>query len=97
MKPFGCPVTILNTLDHLGKEIHDNAGQARQEKASDHEYILRSFMPCNSPLSSSTQSSDAKDADEVLCKGDEGVSKGSRIDDQERTDSNTQDINTITT
>nr|GFA32895.1 retrovirus-related Pol polyprotein from transposon TNT 1-94 [Tanacetum cinerariifolium] len=68
IKPFGCSVTILNTLDHLGKfegkvdegflvgysvnskafrknqtnhdvgvEIHDN-GQARQEKASDHEY-----------------------------------------------------------
>nr|GEV59049.1 putative ribonuclease H-like domain-containing protein [Tanacetum cinerariifolium] len=135
MKPFGCPVTILNTLDHLGKferkadegflvgrgpewlfdidsltiamnyepvtvgnetkhdagiEIHDNAGQARQEKASDHEYILLPFMP-----SLSTQSSNDKDADEVPGKGNKGVSKGSGIDDQERTDSNTQDVNIV--
>nr|GEZ28975.1 retrovirus-related Pol polyprotein from transposon TNT 1-94 [Tanacetum cinerariifolium] len=148
MKPFGCPVTILNTLDHLGKfeekadegflvgysvnskafrvfnsrirkveenmhikflknkpnvvgrgpewlfdidsltismnyepvntgnqtnhdagiEIHDNARQAGQEKASDHEYILLRFMP-----SLSTQSLDDRDADEVPGKGNEGV------------------------
>ncbi|GKA29940.1 putative ribonuclease H-like domain-containing protein [Tanacetum coccineum] len=108
MRPFGCPVTILNTLDHLGKfegkadegsgpewlfdidsltksmnyepvtarnqtnddagiETNINEGQARQEKASDHEYILLPFMPSDSPLSSSL--------------------------DQERTDSSTQDIN----
>nr|GEX50644.1 ribonuclease H-like domain-containing protein [Tanacetum cinerariifolium] len=103
MKPIGYPVTILNTLDHLGrgpkwvfdinsltismnyepvtagnqtnhdagKEIHDNTGQARQEKASDHEYILHPFMP------SSTQSSDDKDADEVPGRREEG----SRIND----------------
>nr|GEY32061.1 retrovirus-related Pol polyprotein from transposon TNT 1-94 [Tanacetum cinerariifolium] len=87
MRPFGCPVTILNTLDHLGKfddnadkgflvgysinifvgnqsngdvgiqtEIH--AGQASQEKAAVHEYILLPFIPSNPPLSSSIQSSD---------------------------------------
>nr|GEU37808.1 hypothetical protein [Tanacetum cinerariifolium] len=169
MKPFGCPVTILNTLDHLGKfkgkadegflvgysvnskafrvfnsrtrkfeenihikflenkpnvagrgpewlfdidsltismnyelvtagnqtnhdtciEIHDNTGQAGQEKASVHEYILLPFMP-----SLSTQSLDDKDADEVPGKGNEGVSKGSRIYDQKRTNSSTQDVNT---
>nr|GEV24210.1 ribonuclease H-like domain-containing protein [Tanacetum cinerariifolium] len=74
MRPFGCPVTILNTLDHLGKfEGKADEGflvgysvnrQAGQEKASDHEYILLLFMTYNSPLSSSTQSSDDKDADE---------------------------------
>nr|GEU86153.1 retrovirus-related Pol polyprotein from transposon TNT 1-94 [Tanacetum cinerariifolium] len=108
MKLFGCPVTILNTVDHLGRfegkadegflvgysansiEIHDNAGKARHEKASDHEYILLPLMP-----SLCTQSLDDKDADEVPGKGNEGVSKGSGIDDQERTDSNTQDVNTI--
>nr|GEW61138.1 uncharacterized mitochondrial protein AtMg00810-like [Tanacetum cinerariifolium] len=37
---------------------------------------------------------DDKDVDEVLGKGDEGVSKESGIDDQERIDSNTQDVNT---
>nr|GFB37025.1 hypothetical protein [Tanacetum cinerariifolium] len=40
---------------------------------------------------------DDKDADEVPGKGDEGVSKGSGIDDQERTDSITQDVNTART
>nr|GEV90730.1 putative ribonuclease H-like domain-containing protein [Tanacetum cinerariifolium] len=40
------------------------------------------------------ESSDDKDVDEVLGKGDEGVSKESRIDDQERTDSSTQEVNT---
>nr|GEX47960.1 hypothetical protein [Tanacetum cinerariifolium] len=168
MKPFGCPVTILNTLDHLGKfegkadewflveysvnskafkvfnsrtmkveenlhikfletkpnvagrgpewlfdidsltnsmnyepvtagnqtnndasiEINANAGKARQEKASDHEYILLPFMP------SSIQSLDDKDAGEVPDKGDECVSKRSGIDDQEKTDSSTQDVDT---
>nr|GEV61312.1 reverse transcriptase domain-containing protein [Tanacetum cinerariifolium] len=167
MKPFGCPVTILNTLDHLGKfegkaddgflvgysvnskafrvfnsrtrkveenihikfqenkpnvvgtgpewlfdidsltksinyepvtagnqtnndagiEINVNAGKAGQEKASDHEFILLPFMHSNLPLSLSTQSSDDKDVDEVPGKGDEGVSKESRIDNQERADS----------
>nr|GEV24939.1 hypothetical protein [Tanacetum cinerariifolium] len=175
MKPFGYPVTILNTLDHLGKfkgmtdegflvgysvnskafrvfnsktrkveenlhikflenksnvagrvpewlfdidsltnsmnyepvtignqiyydtciEINVNAWQDGQEKASDHEYILLPFMPSYSPLSSSTQSSDDKDVDEVPGKGDEDVSKGSETNDQERTDTNTQDVNTI--
>nr|GEU86832.1 uncharacterized mitochondrial protein AtMg00810-like [Tanacetum cinerariifolium] len=144
MRPFGCPVTILNTLDHLGKfvgkadegflvgysinskafrvfnsrtrkveenmhirflenksnvagrgiEINVNAGQVEQEKASDHEYILLPFMPSHSPLSSSIQSSDDKDANEALGKRDEGVSKGSGIDNQERFDSSTQDVNT---
>nr|GEU66937.1 ribonuclease H-like domain-containing protein [Tanacetum cinerariifolium] len=83
MKSFGCPVIILNTLDHLGKfKGKADEGflvgysvnrQARQEKASDHEYILLPFMPSNSPLSLSTQSLDDKDVDEVTGKGDEGI------------------------
>ncbi|GKG49839.1 hypothetical protein Tco_0518613, partial [Tanacetum coccineum] len=48
-------------------------------------------MPSNSQLS---QSSDDKDADEVPGKRDEGVSIGSEIDDHEKTDSSTQDVNT---
>nr|GEV54497.1 hypothetical protein [Tanacetum cinerariifolium] len=39
-------------------------------------------------------SSDDKDAHKVSGKGDEGVSKGSGIDNQERFDSSTQDVNT---
>nr|GEX75741.1 hypothetical protein [Tanacetum cinerariifolium] len=90
------PVTAGNqTNDDVGIEINVNAWKARQEKASDHEYILLPFMPSNSPLSSSTQSSDDKDGDKVPGKVDEGVNKGSGIDDQERTDSSTQDVNTV--
>nr|GEW18462.1 hypothetical protein [Tanacetum cinerariifolium] len=85
------PVTIENQTNHdTDIEIHDNARQAGQEKASNHEYIPLPFMP-----SLSTQSSDDKDADEVPGRGEEGVSKGSRIDDQEKTDSSTQDVNTV--
>nr|GEX19984.1 copia protein [Tanacetum cinerariifolium] len=90
------PVTAGNqTNDDACIEINVNAGQAEQEKASDHEYILLPFIPSNSPLSSSTQSSDDKDADEVPGKGEEGVSKRSGIDDQKRTEISTQDVNTV--
>ncbi|GKB77937.1 ribonuclease H-like domain-containing protein, partial [Tanacetum coccineum] len=125
MRPFGCPVTILNTLDPLGKfdgkanegflvgysikskafrvfntrtrkveenlhitvlknkpnvtvsgiETNVNAGQAGQEKASDHEYILLPLMLSNSPLSLSSQSTNNKDADEVPGKGDDDLSE----------------------
>nr|GEY28026.1 hypothetical protein [Tanacetum cinerariifolium] len=123
LKPFECPITNLNTLDHLGKfegkanewslvgcsvninagnqtnddagiEINDNAEQAGQEIVSYHEYVLLLLIPSKSPLSLSTQCSDDKDVDEVPGKGDEGVSKGSEIDDKEMTDSSTQVVNT---
>ncbi|GJU99217.1 retrovirus-related pol polyprotein from transposon TNT 1-94 [Tanacetum coccineum] len=149
MRPFGCPVTILNTLDPLGKfdgkadegflvgysinskafrvfntrtrkveeNLHINflenkpnvagSGQAGQEKASDHEYILLPLMLSNSPLSSSSQSTDNKDADEkegyanntnrvstinpCISTAGQGFDNA---DDQERIDSSTQDVNT---
>ncbi|GJZ95607.1 putative ribonuclease H-like domain-containing protein [Tanacetum coccineum] len=85
-------VTARNqTNSDAGIETNDNKGQARQEKVVDHEYILLPFVTSDS---SSTQSSDDKDVDDVPGKGDEGVNKVSRSDDQERTDSSTQDINT---
>nr|GEW96646.1 retrovirus-related Pol polyprotein from transposon TNT 1-94 [Tanacetum cinerariifolium] len=51
MRPFGCPFTILNTLDHLvsagnrtngnaSSKIHSDAGQKGKEKVPDQEYIL---------------------------------------------------------
>ncbi|GJY68274.1 putative ribonuclease H-like domain-containing protein [Tanacetum coccineum] len=83
------PVTAGNqTNDDAGIETNINAGQAGQEKASDHEYILLPFLPSDSPLSSSNQNSEDKDADDEPGKGDKGF-------DQERTDSSTQDINTV--
>ncbi|GJX02840.1 putative ribonuclease H-like domain-containing protein [Tanacetum coccineum] len=54
MRPFGCPVTILNTLDHLvvaGNQTNGNActkenidaGQARKKTVSSQEYILNHY------------------------------------------------------
>ncbi|GJU93871.1 retrovirus-related pol polyprotein from transposon TNT 1-94 [Tanacetum coccineum] len=69
------PVTAGNqTNGDAGIETNVNAGQAGQEKASDHEYILLPLMLSNSPLSSSTHNTDDKDADEVPDKGDDDVS-----------------------
>ncbi|GKE30006.1 ribonuclease H-like domain-containing protein, partial [Tanacetum coccineum] len=51
------PVTAGNqTNGDSGIETNINAGQSRQEKASNHEYILVPLMLSNYPLSSSTQS-----------------------------------------
>ncbi|GJW99974.1 ribonuclease H-like domain-containing protein, partial [Tanacetum coccineum] len=70
------PVTAGNqTNDDASKETNVNVGQAGQEKASDHEYILLPLMLSNSPLFSSTQSTDDKDDDEVPDKGDDDVSQ----------------------
>ncbi|GJS46527.1 putative ribonuclease H-like domain-containing protein [Tanacetum coccineum] len=66
------PNTVGNqTNGDAGIETNVNTGQAGQEKASDNECILLPLMFSNSPLSSSTQSIDDKDADEVLDKGDD--------------------------
>ncbi|GJX17574.1 ribonuclease H-like domain-containing protein [Tanacetum coccineum] len=70
------PVAAGNqTNGDAGIETNVNAGQAGQEKASDHEYILLPLMLSNSPLFSNTQSTDDKDADEVPDKGDDDVSQ----------------------
>ncbi|GJZ57174.1 putative ribonuclease H-like domain-containing protein [Tanacetum coccineum] len=85
------PITVGNqTNGDAGMETNVNTGQATQEKTSNHEYILLPLMPSNSPLSSSTQSSDDKDNDEVPGKGDDDVNKVSGINDQERPDSETR-------
>nr|GFA44425.1 putative ribonuclease H-like domain-containing protein [Tanacetum cinerariifolium] len=86
------PVTTRNqTNNDAGIELHDNAGQAGQKKASDHEYILLPFMPSNSPL----------DADEVPDKGDEGEEAGifnDVYDDREvgaESDTNNLELSTV--
>ncbi|GJY81085.1 retrovirus-related pol polyprotein from transposon TNT 1-94 [Tanacetum coccineum] len=87
------PVTAGNqTNGDAGIETNVNAGQAGQEKASDHEYILLPLMLSNSPLSSNSQSIDNNDVDDVPGKGDDDLSKRN---DQERIDSSTKDVNAI--
>nr|GEZ88650.1 putative ribonuclease H-like domain-containing protein [Tanacetum cinerariifolium] len=56
MKPFGCPVTILNTLDHLGNKTNGNAGtkanidtgQAGKKTGPGPLYVLLPLLTTNS-------------------------------------------------
>ncbi|GJY05880.1 ribonuclease H-like domain-containing protein [Tanacetum coccineum] len=135
MRPFGCPVTILNTLDLLGKferkadegflvryyvnskafrvfntrtrkvkekmhvkflENKSNVAGSGPERLFDIDSLTKSMN--YEPVTAGNQTNgdaDDNNADEVPGKGDEGVNKVSGSDDQERTDSSTQDINTV--
>ncbi|GJR13204.1 putative ribonuclease H-like domain-containing protein [Tanacetum coccineum] len=70
MRPFGCPVTILNTIDHLGKfdgkadegffvgyKACDDAGKARMETVPGKDYILLPLWTVDPPFSQSLKSS----------------------------------------
>ncbi|GJS80357.1 putative ribonuclease H-like domain-containing protein [Tanacetum coccineum] len=82
------PVTAGNqTNSDAGIETNVNVGQARQEKASDHEYILLPLMLSNSPLSSSSHN---KDVVEVPGKGDDDLSEKNGQEKEEGA-SNTED------
>ncbi|GJX97767.1 retrovirus-related pol polyprotein from transposon TNT 1-94 [Tanacetum coccineum] len=82
------PATAGNqTNGDAGIETNVNAGQAGQEKASDHEYILLPLMLSNSPLSSSSHN---KDADEVPGKGDDDLCERNGQEKEEAA-SNTED------
>nr|GFB03540.1 ribonuclease H-like domain-containing protein [Tanacetum cinerariifolium] len=141
MRPFGCPVTILNTLDHLGKfEGKADEGFLVRYSINSKEFRIFNFRTRKveeklhirflenksnvagrglewlfdidsltqsmnyEPVTTGNQTnddacieinnSDDKDADEAPGIGGEGVSKGSIIDNQERFDSSTQDVNT---
>nr|GEU64756.1 ribonuclease H-like domain-containing protein [Tanacetum cinerariifolium] len=56
--------------------------------------IYMNYEPVTAGNQINHDRSDDKDADEALGKGDEGVSTCSGINDQERTDNSTQDVNT---
>ncbi|GJZ61543.1 putative ribonuclease H-like domain-containing protein [Tanacetum coccineum] len=65
MRPFGCHVTILNTLDHLGNQTNGNvgtkenidAGQAGKKIVPDQEYILLPLLTSDPSLSKSSKDS----------------------------------------
>ncbi|GJY28081.1 hypothetical protein Tco_0403848, partial [Tanacetum coccineum] len=87
MKPFGCPVTILNTRDHLGKfdgnktngiaGTKDNivAGQAQKEKEPEQEYILIPLCITDPLISQGPKD----------CEGDAGM-KPIEVDENEASD-----------
>nr|GEU48107.1 uncharacterized mitochondrial protein AtMg00810-like [Tanacetum cinerariifolium] len=104
MKPFGCPVTILNTLDHIGKFdrkadkgflvgyfVNSKAFRVFNSRTRRVEENLHIKFQENKP---NVAGRDDKDAGDVLDKGDQCVRKGSGIDDQEKTDSGTQNVGT---
>ncbi|GJR90435.1 putative ribonuclease H-like domain-containing protein [Tanacetum coccineum] len=71
MKPFGCPVTILNTIDHLGNQsngsagtkVYDSAGKARVETIPGKDYVLLPLWTQDLQYSSSS-----KDSPNAGCK-----------------------------
>ncbi|GKD54727.1 putative ribonuclease H-like domain-containing protein, partial [Tanacetum coccineum] len=148
MRPFWCRVTILNTLDYLGKfdgkldegffvgyslnsdgpkwlfdidvltksinyvplvvgtnsndfvdlEESVGTGHSSKETGSSQDYILMSLWKYGS-LFDSSSNNDSNDepqpSSDVGKKDDKGVSKESGINDQERLENSTQDVNTI--
>ncbi|GKF58279.1 hypothetical protein Tco_0171816, partial [Tanacetum coccineum] len=68
IRPFGCPVTILNTIDHLvvaenqsngnaGTKACDGAGKARMETVPGKDYILLPVWPADLLFSQSLKDS----------------------------------------
>ncbi|GJW02609.1 hypothetical protein Tco_1561465, partial [Tanacetum coccineum] len=65
MRPFGCPVTILNTIDHLGNQSNGNAGikacddtgKASVETVRGKDYILLPLWTQDPPFFSSLMNS----------------------------------------
>ncbi|GKD52567.1 retrovirus-related pol polyprotein from transposon TNT 1-94, partial [Tanacetum coccineum] len=62
MRPFRCPFTILNTIDHLGKfDGKADEGKARMETIPSKDYILLPMWPADPLFSQDSKSSpDAK-------------------------------------
>ncbi|GJS76552.1 putative ribonuclease H-like domain-containing protein [Tanacetum coccineum] len=120
MRPFGCHVTILNTLDYLGKF------DGKSDEGFFVGYLMNSDGPKwlfdidvltksmnYVPVVAGTNSNDLVDgllfdsslknasndepqpSSEARKKDDEGVNKESGIDDQERPENSTQDVNTV--
>ncbi|GJU87709.1 putative ribonuclease H-like domain-containing protein [Tanacetum coccineum] len=70
MRPFGCPITILNTLDHLGNQTNGNAGtkanidagQAGKNAVPGPQYVLLPFFTSDSQDPKSLEDEVADDA-----------------------------------
>nr|GEV67030.1 ribonuclease H-like domain-containing protein [Tanacetum cinerariifolium] len=88
MRPFGCPVTILNTFDHLGKfdgkaDEGFLVGQEGKEKVFDQEYILLPVLNTSSdvPLSNKEVVSTPKDDASKKSTVEPTCVEGGKIDD----------------
>nr|GEY05676.1 ribonuclease H-like domain-containing protein [Tanacetum cinerariifolium]GEY06767.1 ribonuclease H-like domain-containing protein [Tanacetum cinerariifolium] len=108
MRPFMCPVTILNTLDPLGNKSNGSAGKARVETVPDKDYILLPLWTQDLLLSSSSKDSpgdgfkpsgedEKKDAEDQGNKDNEVLStEETRVNQEKDTNVNsTNNINTV--
>ncbi|GJT31821.1 putative ribonuclease H-like domain-containing protein [Tanacetum coccineum] len=86
MRPFRCHVTILNTLDYLGKFD----GKSNEGFFVGYSLNSKAFRVYNIKTRKVEENLHISDAGK---KNDEGVCKESGIDDQERTSNSTQSVN----
>ncbi|GKB87988.1 putative ribonuclease H-like domain-containing protein [Tanacetum coccineum] len=103
MRPFGCHVTILNTIDHLGNQTNGNAGtkknidagQAEMNTVPGPQYVLLPFLTFDSQNPMSSEEEVADDAGKK--NGVEGPAKeGDMNGPGEATNTNnTNKLNTI--
>nr|GEZ49093.1 retrovirus-related Pol polyprotein from transposon TNT 1-94 [Tanacetum cinerariifolium] len=86
IRPFGCPVTILNTLDHLGNQTNGNAGtkanidagQAGKKTVPGPQYVLLPLLTSDSQGSKSLEN---KVADNAGMKSTEVLRKENGVQD----------------
>ncbi|GJU42431.1 putative ribonuclease H-like domain-containing protein [Tanacetum coccineum] len=108
MRPFGCPVNILNTLDHLGTKENIDVGQDGKKIVLDQEYILLSLLTSDPSLFKSLK--DSPDAGFKLSREEEKIdfehpkNKGNEVPNIEEPSvnqepdanvNNTNNINTV--
>ncbi|GKF38796.1 putative ribonuclease H-like domain-containing protein, partial [Tanacetum coccineum] len=102
MRPFGCHVTILNTLDYLGKfDIKSDEGffvgysmNSKAFSTNSNDLVGTEESIGAGHSSKETGSSQDYILIDARKKDDECVNKESGIDDQERPENSTQDVNT---
>ncbi|GJS20632.1 retrovirus-related pol polyprotein from transposon TNT 1-94 [Tanacetum coccineum] len=112
MRPFGCPVTILNTIDHLGKFDgkadegffvgYSINSKARMETVPGKDYILLTLWTVDPPFSQSLKNSQddgSKPSSDDEKKVDEDPRKDSKSIDQEKDDNvnSTNNVNAAST
>ncbi|GJX76320.1 hypothetical protein Tco_0323131 [Tanacetum coccineum] len=91
------PVAGTNSNDSVGTEESVGTGHSSKETGSSQEYILMSLWKDGSLFDSSSKNASndqPQPSSDAGKKDDEGVSQESRIDDQERPENSTQDVNT---
>ncbi|GJR82029.1 putative ribonuclease H-like domain-containing protein [Tanacetum coccineum] len=91
-------VAGTNSNDSVGTEESVGTGHSSKETGSSQDYILMPLWKDGSLFDSSSKNAsndEPQPSSDAGKKDDEGVSKESGIDDQERPENSTQDVNTV--